>query len=180
MLFRSTANITEDLRATDGNNWIGANNLRSVASDSKNNAYVVGLAGVFGYYNRSTDIPSDNSNVTIGGCGNTTALVNTGSNNITVAANMTDGSKYTSIVWFTVDSCTGLAGQDWTIEASNNCLIEGKNFNVNYMYIQGNSGRFTVRNSNISATGCSVMPNPGKIVGVYAEAPAARWNNGCV
>jgi PGF-pre-PGF domain-containing protein len=55
-VYNKTSNLTEDLAATDTDDWIGNTLLNAVTFHSNENlTYLAGYFGVFGYYNRSSN-----------------------------------------------------------------------------------------------------------------------------
>ena len=76
------------------------------------------------------------------------------------------------------DTCTPTEGENWDVDATDNCVVDGQDYSVLNMSISGNTGTFTVRNSNISTTGCYVQPNAGQTITV-AVFSGSRWANAC-
>ncbi|MBI2232362.1 MAG: DUF2341 domain-containing protein [Candidatus Aenigmarchaeota archaeon] len=67
---------------------------------------------------------------------------------------------------------------NWTIEASDNCVIDGKSIQVTNIFIQGSSGTVIFRNSNVTATDCRIQPNAGSLITLAIEA-FVNWGNAC-
>jgi hypothetical protein len=76
-----------------------------------------------------------------------------------------------------VDTCTPTAGQNWNINAADNCVVNQKDYSVANITLYG-AGSLTVRNSNITSTGCAVVPSAGSSIYLVREPPVV-WAGSC-
>jgi hypothetical protein len=76
------------------------------------------------------------------------------------------------------DSCTPPVNTNWTIEASDNCVIDGQSISVTRIYIQGATGYVIFRHSNITSLDCRIEPNTNARIMVAVEK-GVSWGNSC-